>query len=114
MTFIIGTPHAHNAGYYRNDDRCAGGKLSEADIQTCTHCQAIIKMQEWRENGAWCSRCNAPICLFCAKRALTFGCEPFVKKLEQQLKQIGRLNQLIQDTQQRDRSVTAQPLIFTG
>jgi hypothetical protein len=114
MTLIIGTPHTHNAGYYRNDDRVAGGQLSEADIQTCTHCQAIIKMQEWRENGAWCSRCSAPICLFCGHRALTFGCEPFVKKLEQELKQIGRLNQLIQDTQQRDQSVTAQPPIFTG
>jgi len=86
MTFIIGTPHTHQAGYYRNDDRNSGGKLAEADIKTCTHCQAVIKMQEWKAEGAWCAKCEAPVCggtNQCAKDTATFGCVPFFKKIEQ-------------------------------
>jgi hypothetical protein len=83
VTFVIGTPHAHNAGYYRNDDRCSGGKLSEADIRTCPHCQALINMQAWKDDGGFCRRCDAPVCAHCATRALTYGCEPFLKRLDQ-------------------------------
>lgn len=79
---VIGTPHTHNAGYYRNDDRPSGGKLAEDDVQTCTHCQAVIKMRKWKDDGAWCGRCEAPICTACAPRLLTHGCEPFLKQLE--------------------------------
>lgn len=83
MTFIIGTPHAQGSGYYRNDDRCAGGQLSEADVRTCPHCQVIIMMQAWKDNGGFCKKCDAPICPVCADRALTYGCEPFLKRLDQ-------------------------------
>ncbi len=86
MTFIIGTPHTHNAGYFRNDDRPSGGQLAQADIQTCTHCQAVIKMQNWKSDGAWCSKCEAPICGSenpeCAGRTAQFGCVPFLKQIE--------------------------------
>lgn len=82
MTFVIGTPHTHNSGYYKNDDRLSGGRLSEADVQSCTHCQAVIKMQEWRIEGAWCSKCSAPICVNCGARAVVYGCEPFLAQLE--------------------------------
>ena len=83
--FIIGTPHTHNAGYYRNDDRPGGGRLSEADIQTCPHCQTVIKMQEWRQAGGWCVKCDAPLCdnPFCVAETNLKGCVPFLKKLEQ-------------------------------
>jgi hypothetical protein len=84
MTFIIGTPHVDGAGYYRNDDTPSGGKKAEADIRTCKHCQAIIKLQEWKEDGGFCRRCDAPICNLCATRMLTFGCEPFLRELEKQ------------------------------
>jgi len=85
MTFIVGTPHTHNSGYFRNDDRPGGGKLSEADIQTCSHCQAVIKLQEWKEDGGFCRGCMKPVCAFCGDRMLLYGCEPYVKKLEQAL-----------------------------
>ena len=95
MAIIIGTPHTHNAGYYRNDDRLSGGKLSEADVQTCTHCQAIIKMQEWRQEGAWCHKCSAPICSHCGVRALTYGCEPFLEQLEKYLNSVIKFKQYL-------------------
>ena len=82
---IIGTPHRHNAGYYFNDDRVGGGKLTEGDVQTCTHCQAVIIMQEWKKKGAWCKRCVAPICHACGTRMKTYGCEPFLAKLEKEV-----------------------------
>lgn len=79
---IIGTPHTKNAGYYMNDDRNGGGKLSEADIRTCVHCQALIKMQEWKDDGGFCRTCHAPICGPCGDDMLKYGCVPFLKRLE--------------------------------
>jgi hypothetical protein len=80
MTFIIGTPHTKNAGYFKNDDRVSGGKLAEADIQTCPHCQAVINMAQWKVDGGWCMQCNAPICNWPACHQ---ECTPFIKKIEQ-------------------------------
>jgi hypothetical protein len=84
MTFIVGTPHTHNAGYFRNDDRLSGGKLSEADVQTCPHCQGLIKMQEWHLDGGWCAKCQAPLCNVpaCVEETSRLGCVPFSRKLE--------------------------------
>jgi hypothetical protein len=79
--FIIGTPHARGAGYLLNNRDDPSSRV-EADMQTCTHCQAAINLQEWQRKGAWCNRCMAPICLSCGKRMQTFGCEPFMQKLE--------------------------------
>lgn len=82
---IITTPHTRGAGYYANDDRASGGIKSEADIRTCPHCQAVIKMQEWKADATWCMQCAAPVCGPCATRMLTKGCEPFIAKIEQAL-----------------------------
>ena len=82
MTFVIGTPHTHNAGYFRTDDTPSGGKKVEADIQTCVHCQKVIQMQAWKDEGGWCSKCAKPVCAECADRMLIYGCEPFLKQLE--------------------------------
>lgn len=82
MTFIIGTPHAHNSGYFRNDDRNSGGQLSESDVQTCTHCQCVIKLSEWKLEGAYCGKCEAPICAACGEEAARIGCVPFAKRIE--------------------------------
>jgi predicted nucleic acid-binding Zn ribbon protein len=79
---IVGTPFTKGAGYYKSDNRASGGELREADIRTCPHCQAIIKMQLWCVNGGFCARCNAPVCGPCAERALARGCEPFIAQLE--------------------------------
>ena len=77
---IVGTPYTKGAGYYLGDQDTSHRK--EADVRTCTHCQTIIKMQAWKDDGGWCGKCNAPICGPCATRAMTFGCEPFIQKLE--------------------------------
>lgn len=79
---FIGTPHTHNSGYLLNDDRNSGGKKTEADVQTCWHCQKVINMQLWKGDGAFCRGCMKPICAACGDRMLVFGCEPFLKKLE--------------------------------
>ena len=79
---LIRTPHTSKAGYYRNDDTVSGGKRTEADVQTCKHCQKILLMQHWKEEGGWCGRCNAPVCSWCSDRMLYYGCEPFLKKIE--------------------------------
>lgn len=81
MTFYIGTPHTKNAGYYSS--RKSGDSSHEQDdVQTCAHCQAVLLIREWKEEGGFCHREMKPLCLQCADRALLFGCEPFLKKLE--------------------------------
>lgn len=93
MTFRIGTPHTKGAGYFVNDKDLR--TRQEADVQTCSHCQAIIKMQEWKQEGAWCGKCMKPICCPCGTRALTFGCEPFLKKIEQYAEQQMRFARIL-------------------
>ena len=82
MTFIIGTPHTHNAGYLGVETGGHNSRRVEADIQTCTHCQAVINMTSWKEDGAWCGKCQAPICGPCGDQMLLTGCLPYVKRLE--------------------------------
>lgn len=78
---IIGTPHTRNSGYTMNDDRNSGGRKTEADIQTCPHCQAIIKMDEWAKAPTqnFCLKCMKPAC----NTEACQDCVPFIKKLEQ-------------------------------
>lgn len=80
MTFSIGTPHRRGAGYLINGVNLT--RPFEADILTCAHCQKILLLSAWKEEGGFCRREMKPLCLRCADRALTFGCEPFLKKLE--------------------------------
>jgi hypothetical protein len=82
MTFIIGTPHTKNAGYLGAETGGHNNRKVEADIKTCTHCQAAINMTVWKEDGAWCGKCQAPICGPCGDKMLTQGCLPYVKRLE--------------------------------
>ncbi len=95
MTFRIGTPHTHNAGYFVNDKALASRQ--EADVQTCSHCQSIIKMQEWKDQGGWCSKCNKPLCNqpLCMKETALKGCVPFVSKVETQIRSNLRLASLL-------------------
>lgn len=93
MTFVIGTPHRHGAGHL---DCHTGGTHSrhvEADIQTCTHCQKVIYLSEWRQNGAWCGKCMAPVCAEgpCAVATEKYGCLPWMKRLEQYFACEGKL-----------------------
>lgn len=81
MTFIIGTPHTHNAGYFVNDKDLS--TRQEADVQTCAHCECILLMQKWKEQGAFCRMCMKPICYRCGGRLATYGCENALKRIEQ-------------------------------
>jgi hypothetical protein len=86
MSIIIGgTPHSRHAGYLMNDNRASGHGLKEADIYVCEHCQVIIEVPIWKEDGGWCGHCQHPICGKCADDMLRNGCVPFMKKLEQAL-----------------------------
>ena len=76
----IGTPHTRNSGYYQKTDPNNKNKEAEADIQTCPHCQAVIKMQEWSKATVqnFCIKCMKPAC----NHPACFECIPFIKKLE--------------------------------
>ena len=88
MAFLIGTPHTRGAGYFRNDNRPSGGQQDETDIQSCPHCQSVIKMQEWRRitsgklAGGYCIRCDEPICWMCVPEYAKNGCMPFLAKID--------------------------------
>lgn len=112
MTFIIGTPHSHNSGHYINRDE--HGKAKEDDVQTCKHCQAVILMREWQQEGGWCAKCESPLCnnKVCMEETHRLGCVPFVKKLEQNFEAEHKLAQFIKSAG-LEPPVSPQP-IFTG
>ena len=96
MTFIIGTPHTRNAGYFRNDDSPSGGKLEEADIQTCPHCQAIINLQKWKQAPVqnFCNRCMKPTC---DNPNCVHECLPWLQKLEQEFDATVKYEKFLKD-----------------
>jgi hypothetical protein len=77
---FIGTPHTKGAGFFCND--IATNRPQKADIQCCPHCETVLNMQKWKDDGGFCGRCMAPICGPCADRMLTYGCEPARKAIE--------------------------------
>lgn len=83
---LIGTPHTKGAGYLMARENLNVSQRHEADVRTCTHCQKVIEMQQWKRNGAWCPQCYAPVCHACGKKMQTHGCEPFLKKVEAQMR----------------------------
>ena len=93
MTFIIGTPHTKNAGHLIAQSGGYRSVTEECDIRTCTHCQKVLKMNLWKEDGGWCSKCNAPICGPCADNMLLRGCEPWTKQIDQAFDQAVKLDQ---------------------
>jgi hypothetical protein len=77
------TPYTKGAGYFLNNQGLSvNNGRQEADIRTCTHCETVIRMQAWKDDGGFCGKCMAPICGPCADRMLTHGCEPFIRKIE--------------------------------
>ena len=108
---IVLTPYTKGAGYFMDGKKLNVSQRKEADIQTCAHCQAIIKMQEWKEDGAWCGKEMKPICGPCGTRALNFGCEPFLKKIEERATQSMRFDKHIKEY---GNMPEAQALIISG
>lgn len=91
MTFAIGTPFSRGAGYYVGDKDLKTRR--EADVATCPHCERVIFLQKWKDDGGFCGKCMKPICGPCADRAMTFGCEPFMQKLEKYAENTMRFEQ---------------------
>ena len=99
----IVTRQGDGAGYLFNDNRAAHEGVEEADIVCCPHCQCTINLQAWRkdnskggthnEMGGWCRKCFAPVCKLCTKRMLTFGCEPFIQKVNEAVERNERIRQ---------------------
>lgn len=75
-------------GYFLNAEE-SGRHRQEAAVLSCAHCQKVLFLHDvpgqvnWRQDGGWCRREMKPLCGPCADRALTFGCEPFIKQIEQ-------------------------------
>lgn len=71
-------------GYYLNDNTCSGGKRIESDVFVCRHCQRTMLRADWAEEGAYCHRCDAPICARCgAPNAI--GCKPIQQQIDEAL-----------------------------
>lgn len=109
MTFHIGTPHTHNAGYFVNDRELKSRQ--EADVQTCPHCQAVIKMQEWRvaPTQNFCLKCMKPAC----NHPDCHECIPFIKKIEQHMTAMMRFERFSKMAGVR-APVTQSAPIYTG
>ena len=83
----------NGAGFYSNDNRASGGCHEEDDLVGCSHCQALIRKAEWRVHGGFCRECDSPLCVFCAEKAVKFGCDNFKRLVERrwEVLQRGRL-----------------------
>ena len=61
-----------------------GAKVEmEADTLSCSHCQRVITVPDWKKEGAWCWKCGHALCLRCHGRNAKEGCVPFMKQVEQ-------------------------------
>lgn len=111
MTFSIGRAHRHNAGFLENNQNDPRTR-HRGDVQTCNHCQKLIDLHASIKDFAVCMGCMKLTCGSCATRALTYGCEPFIKKLELYMESQYKLDKLIK-TAGLEAPVPPQP-IFTG
>ena len=92
------TRQSDGAGYSFNDSRSTHAGVQEYDVVCCPHCQCTMNLQMWRKEreqggGGWCRQCSAPVCGPCLTRMLTFGCEPFMQKVDKALEQHYRIEQ---------------------
>ena len=117
MGFVIGTPHTHNAGYSWYRYSC-DTRVVEDDVQTCPHCQAVIRMRQWQTTkdgkmaGGFCMKCDAPICPHCQAKMQTEGCIPFMRKLERELDMTVKYHQFVKEAG-LEPAAPSRPL-FTG
>jgi hypothetical protein len=98
-------------GWLLNDNRCSGGTCEEADMLGCSHCQKLMKIQDWKCDGGFCHSCDAPTCGPCATLTQTKGCQVFLRSLEGALEKQYRLQQnamlLGLDLDDRNKSTAA-------
>jgi hypothetical protein len=74
-------------GYWMNDDRASGGKLSEDDTVGCGHCHAAMTKQTYLAEPVHCAHCGEKVGIMCgcADRLRTHGCEVFIRTIERTL-----------------------------
>lgn len=64
-----------------------GAKVTqEFDTISCSHCQKVMDVKVWKDEGPWCYCCGHAICLPCLKINRQTGCVPFMKMVETQLR----------------------------
>ena len=98
MTHIITTAklslrQSDSPGALVNDDRVSGGKLDQADILCCAHCQCILRFDQ-PEKRHLCRRGGHPICDTCKAKEMVEGCSPFTAFLDQEREKSERRQQL--------------------
>jgi len=60
-----------------------GAKIElEADTVSCSHCQRVMTVQHWKQEGPWCYCCAHAICLPCLAINRKTGCVPFMKQVD--------------------------------
>lgn len=59
------------------------GKIVEYDTVQCKHCTGVIKVIHRQQTGLWCRTCGGPVH---DNKACGARCEPFFRKIEQQLR----------------------------
>lgn len=75
-------------GYFINYRSGTQARAQEAAIDTCAHCGQVLYLHRiegkpyWPEDGAFCHAEMKRLCGLCGDRALTFGCEPQLKQIE--------------------------------
>ena len=98
-SLVLTRRQSDGAGYLFNTSEDT--ETEEADILCCPHCQQVIKLQEWKLDreqgggikGGYCRQCRAPICPGCTDRMILYGCEPYLKKIDEELERSYRIQQ---------------------
>lgn len=88
--YIAKSSHTHGASFFHNDNRASGGKHDEADVKSCSHCQALVRLDKVEH---FCAKCEHPVCGPCATKLLSEGCAPFRQKIDQALEAQARRRQ---------------------
>ena len=89
MGVIVRTTSVEGAGYLLIDNTASGGVKIEDDIFTCGHCEKVLRLSQWKEEGGFCGRCQSRICCnpadpahSCAHRMDVYGCEVFKRQID--------------------------------
>jgi len=57
----------------------------EWDTLSCVHCQAVIRLEKYKQAGGFCSTCHGPVCDHCAAKGV---CSPWKEKVEMAIKRL--------------------------
>jgi hypothetical protein len=95
----------HGAGYILIDNSASDwGNKIEADIRCCGLCEKILPLHDtvdhlgrltvgWRNEGAYCHRCDKPLCHECGSKPCPSECGGFEKKFADAIEEQYRIEQ---------------------